>query len=43
MDRSMRAPAFHTCPSQKSGPLLTCSEEDVKSVSGLHGLTTARS
>lgn len=43
-DRSMRAPAFHTCPSQKRGPqrgpLLTCPAKDVKSVSGLHGLTS---
>lgn len=40
MDRSMRAPAFHTCPSQKCGPLLTRPAEDVKSVSGLHRLTS---
>lgn len=39
-DRSMRAPAFRTCPSQKQGPLLTCPAEDVKSVPGLHGLAS---
>ncbi|GAB1289181.1 Transmembrane protein 82 [Apodemus speciosus] len=40
-DRSMRAPAaFHTCPSQKCRPLLTCPAEDGKSVSGLHGLVS---